>query len=105
VGPHLPFALNMDFWDFFLVSGQHTHPQLLKFCLKVCLDLRIITKIRNEILDIIFWSNRHEVSDVPIEPSKKSPAALLHRASQVKPPDSRNVKKSVTISYFPGKKL
>ncbi len=37
--------------------------------------------------------------------TEKSPAALLHRASQLKPPDSTNAKNSVVFGYFPGKKL
>jgi hypothetical protein len=50
VGPHLPFARNMVFWNFFADSGQHSHPQPLKFCMQLLLDMGIIKKksgIRN----------------------------------------------------------
>ncbi len=36
---------------------------------------------------------------------QKSPVSLLHSASQMKPHDSRNAKKSVTIIYFSVKNL
>jgi hypothetical protein len=82
VGAHLPFARNMVFCYFFADSGQHNHPQLLKFCLKVCFDLRVITKIRNKKLDTHFYSKRHEFSDVPIEPPKNP--QQLYSTEQVK---------------------
>jgi hypothetical protein len=72
----------MVFWYFFADPGQHNHPQLLKFCLKVCLDLMIITKIQNKKLDTHFYSKRYEFSDVPIEPPKN--LQQLNSTEQVK---------------------
>jgi hypothetical protein len=72
----------MVFWHFFPDSGQHTHPQLLEFCMQLLLDLGIIKKIRNNKLDTHFCSNRHEVSDVPIEPLKNP--QLLYSTEQAK---------------------
>ncbi len=65
MGPHLPFAWNRLFQDFLVESGQQSHPQLLKFCQKICLDLWVIIKIMNQKLDTHFCSKPHEFSDVP----------------------------------------
>jgi hypothetical protein len=72
----------MVFWYFFADSGQHTHPQPLKFCMQLLLDLGIITNIRNNKLDAHFCSKPHEFSDVPIEPPKNP--QLLYSTEQAK---------------------
>jgi hypothetical protein len=72
----------MVFWYFFADSGQHSDPQPLKFCLKICLDLGITKEIRNEKLDTNFCSKLHEFSDVPIEPPKN--LQLLYSTERVK---------------------
>jgi hypothetical protein len=82
VGPHLPFARNMVFWYFFADSGQHSHPQPLKFCMQLLLDLGIIKKKRDKKLDTHFCSKPHEFSDVPIEPPKNP--QLLYSTEQAK---------------------
>ncbi len=82
MGPHLPFARNMVFWYFFADSSQHSHPQPLKFCMQLLLDLGIIKKIRNNKLDAHFWSKPHEFSEVPIE-APKNPQ-LLYSTEQAK---------------------
>jgi hypothetical protein len=57
----------MYFQDFLVDPGQHSHPQQLKFWMQADLDLVLITIIRNQKVNVNFWSKRYEFSDVPIE--------------------------------------
>jgi hypothetical protein len=63
-------------------SGQHSHPKPMNFCMQLLLDLRMITRIRNQKLDTHFCSKRHKFSDVSIEPPKNP--QLFYSTEQAK---------------------
>ncbi len=68
--PSYTVYMKCIFQDFLVDPVQHSHPQQLKFWMLAYLDLVLITIIRNQKVNVNFWSKRYEFYDVPIEPPK-----------------------------------